>query len=96
MLKMYLEKRPYDFGIDYDHLADLTQNYVSADLKLIVDDASRKALVSKSKITQRILEEVIASTRPSLSDKELQKYERIKAVMNGENIETNKRPKIGF
>lgn len=96
MLKMYLEKRPYDFGIDYEHLAELTQNYVSADLKLIVDDASRKALVSKSKITQRILEEVIASTRPSLSDKELQKYELIKAEMNGEKIETNKRPKIGF
>lgn len=96
MLKMYLEKRPYDFGIDYEHLADLTQNYVSADLKLIVDDASRKALVNKSKITQRILEEVIASTKPSLSDKELQKYERIKAEMNGEKIETNKRPKIGF
>lgn len=96
MLKMYLEKRPYDFGIDYEHLADLTKNYVSADLKLIVDDASRKALVSKSKITQRILEEVIASTKPSLSEKELQKYERIKAEMNGEKIETNKRPKIGF
>lgn len=96
MLKMYLEKRPYDFGIDYDHLADLTQNYVSADLKLIVDDASRKALVNKSKITQRILEEVIASTKPSLSEKELQKYEHIKAEMNGEKIETNKRPKIGF
>lgn len=96
MLKSYLKKRPYDFGIDYEHLADLTQNYVSADLKLIVDDASRKALISKSKITQRILEEVIASTRPSLSDKELQKYERIKAEMNGEKIEINKRPKIGF
>ena len=96
MLKMYLEKRPYDFGIDYEHLADLTQNYVSADLKLIVDDASRKALISKSKITQRILEEVIAATKPSLSDKELHKYERIKAEMNGEKIEINKRPKIGF
>lgn len=96
MLKMYLEKRPYDFGIDYEHLADLTQNYVSADLKLIVDDASRKALISKSRITQRILEEVIAATKPSLSEKELQKYERIKAEMNGEEITINKRPKIGF
>lgn len=96
MLRMYLKKRPYDFGIDYEHLAEITHNYVSADLKLIVDDASRKALMSKSKITQRLLEEVIASTKPSLSDKELQKYERIKAEMNGEKIEINKRPKIGF
>ena len=96
MLKMYLKKRPYDFGIDYAHLADLTHNYVSADLKLIVDDASRKALVNKSKITQKLLEEVIVSTKPSLSDKEMQKYERIKAEMDGVAIETNKRPKIGF
>ena len=96
MFKLYLKKRPYDFGIDYEYLAELTKNYVSADLKLIVDDASRKALISKSKITQRILEEVIASSRPSLSEKELQKYERIKAEMNGEKIEINKRPKIGF
>ena len=96
MLKLYLEKRPYDFGIDYEHIAELTENYVSADLKLIIDDASRKALEAKSKITQKILEEVIANTRPSLNKQELQKYERIKAEMNGEQIETNKRPKIGF
>ena len=96
MLKMYLEKRPYDFGIDYEHLADLTQNYVSADLKLIVDDASRKALVRKSKITQRLLEEVISVTRPSLSEQELSKYELINKKMKGETVECNKRPKIGF
>ena len=96
MLKMYLEKRPYDFGIDYEHLADLTQNYVSADLKLIVDDASRKALVRKSKITQRLLEEVISVTRPSLSEQELSKYELINKKMKGEDVISNKRPKIGF
>ena len=96
MLKLYLEDRPYDFGIDYEHLAELTENYVSADLKLIIDDASRKALIAKSKITQKLLEEVIANTRPSLNKQELQKYERIKAEMNNEKIETNKRPKIGF
>ena len=96
MLKIYLKNRPYDFGIDYEHLAELTQYYVSADLKLIVDDASRKALLKKSKITQQLLEEVIAATRPSLNEKELQKYERIKKEMNGEIVESNKRPKIGF
>lgn len=96
MLRMYLKKRPYDFGIDYEHLAELTQNYVSADLKLIVDDASRKALISKSKITQQLLEDVISATKPSLSEQEMQKYERINAEMKGEKVESNKRPKIGF
>lgn len=96
MLRMSLKKRPYDFGIDYEHLAELTQNYVSADLKLIVDDASRKALISKSKITQQLLEDVISATKPSLSEQEMQKYERINAEMKGEKVESNKRPKIGF
>lgn len=96
MLKLYLEKRPYDFGIDYEHLAGLTENYVSADLKLIVDDASRKALIAKCKITQKLLEEVIVSTKPSINQQELQKYERIKAEMNGEKPDANKRPRIGF
>jgi transitional endoplasmic reticulum ATPase len=49
MLEMYLKTRPYDLGIDYEHLADLTDGYVSADLKLIIDDASREALRRHSK-----------------------------------------------
>lgn len=98
MFELYLKKRPYDFGLDYDKLAELTNNYVSADIKLIVDDASRKALKLHSRITMKILEETIETTKPSISLNELQKYERIRAVMNGEmpKTENKERPKIGF
>jgi len=97
LFKLYLEKRPYDFGLDYQQLADLTQGYVSADIQLIVNDASRNALHQHSKITMELLKAAISNTRPSLSPNELRKYERIRAMMNGKDIDkSNDRPRIGF
>lgn len=95
MFEMYLKSRPYDFGLDYQRLATITDGYVSADLEMIVNDASRIALRQKSRITMEILENVIASTKPSLSKSELEKYQRIKATMNGEDI-TPRHRRIGF
>lgn len=97
LFKLYLERRPYDFGIDYKLLADLTKNYVSADIQLIVNDASRNALHQHSKISMEILKSAISKVRPSLSENELRKYERIRAMMNGEGeTKSNDRPRIGF
>jgi len=98
LFKLYLEKRPYDFGLDYQKLADMTQGYVSADIQLIVNDASRNALRQHTKITMDILKHAILSTRPSLSDNELQKYERIRSFINGKDKKNanDNRPHIGF
>lgn len=95
LFKLYLEKRPYDFGIDYEKLADLTKNYVSADIQLIVNDASRNALKCRSKITMNHLIDAISKTKQSISDSELMKYEKIRAKMNGEVVPSN-RHRIGF
>ena len=95
LFKLYLEKRPYDFGLDYEKLAQLTANYVSADIEMIVNDASRIALRNRSKITMVILEEVIAKTKPSLSKTDLDKYTKIKADIDGDAIEKPRR-RIGF
>ena len=98
MFEMYLKSRPIDFGIDYDKLASLTENFVSSDIKdLIVDEASRQALKLKSRITMKILEDVIKNSKPSVSLQELKKFEIIKTKMDGENIEQKiERPRIGF
>ena len=97
LFKLYLEKRPYDFGLDYQLLADMTQGYVSADIQLIVNDASRNALRQHCKITMGLLKDAISNTRPSLSANELSKYEHIRAMMNGEEVKkSNDRPRIGF
>ena len=84
LFKLYLEKRPYDFGLDYQQLANMAEGYVSADIQLIINDASRTALRQHCKITMDILKTTISKVRPSLSANELRKYERIRAIMNGE------------
>lgn len=96
LFELYLKNRPYDFGLDYDELSRLTRNYVSADIQLIVNNAARTALKSRSKITMAILRDAIAAVRPSLDIKDLQRYEEMKAQMNGEEKKSINRPRIGF
>ena len=75
----------------------MTQGYVSADIQLIVNDAARNALHQHSKITMELLKAAISNTRPSLSADELRKYDRIRKMMNGEDVKKpNDRPRIGF
>ncbi|MCD8290127.1 MAG: AAA family ATPase, partial [Prevotella sp.] len=98
LFKLYLEKRPYDFGLDYDKLASLTENYVSSDIQLIINDAARNALELHSKITMELLISSINKTRPSLDAKELKRYEDIRIKMEGDvsKKSNNERPHIGF
>ncbi len=96
MFELYLKSRPYDFGLDYDKLAQLTDDYVSSDIEMIINDASRIALRQKSKITMAILEDVISKTKPSLTTAELKKYLAIKSKMDGEASSSNPRTRVGF
>lgn len=100
MFEMYLKSRPIDFGMDYEKLATLTDNFVAADIELLVNDASRNALKNKGRITMETLENIIKNYKPSVSIKELNKYEELRRKMDGENNtinnKTNERPIIGF
>lgn len=98
LFKLYLMKRPYDFGLDYEKLATLTKNYVSADIQLIVNDASRNALKLHSKITMELLIEAIQNTHPSLNSEELKHYDYIHAKMERKLPEKkdDRQPRIGF
>ena len=100
MFEMYLKSRPIDFGMDYEKLATLTDNFVAADIELLVNDASRNALKIKGRITMKTLENIIKNYKPSVSIKELNKYEELRKKMDGENTpinnKTNERPIIGF
>jgi len=94
MFEIYLKKRPLDFGIDYEKLATLTENYVSSDIKLIIDEASRKTIREQTKrITMETLEFVIKNQRPTISLDILQKYEQIKNEMEGKKED---RRRVGF
>lgn len=94
LFRLYLSKRPYDFGLDYDKLAELTEYYVSADIQLIVNEASRNALHRHSRITMELLTEAIRNTLPSLSREMLSKYESIKVKKEGSD--TPARRRVGF
>jgi transitional endoplasmic reticulum ATPase len=78
MFELYLKSRPIDLGVDYEALAKLTDNYVASDIKYLVDEASRAGLKNKSRITQTMLEKVIADIRPSVTYSEIKKYELLK------------------
>lgn len=96
MFKLYLEKRPTEIGLDYAELAKATENYVSSDIKFLCDEASRIALRSNSRITKEILLETIKKHKPSISLSGLNSYKEIKAKMDGQQSNTNERPRIGF
>ena len=96
IFEINLAKRRCDFGIDYERLAALTENYISADIKMIVDNAARLTFRRKEKkIKQSTIEEVIANTRPSISVDVLKKHEDIRDEFMGIKKEEPRR-KIGF
>ena len=101
MFELYLKDRPLDFGIDYDRLANLTENYVSSDIKLLVYEKSIKTIKYKLKrISMETLEFIIKNQKPTVQLSELKKYEGIRRKIE-EDIETevdssNIRQKIGF
>lgn len=99
MFKLHLKSRPLDFGIDYESLAKLTENYVSSDIEFLINEAARNALKMRSKITQQILTDVIKNNKPSVPISEIRKYEAIKDKLEGNEKnkpDDNERPSIGY
>ena len=96
IFRISITKRKYDFGIDYYKLADLTENYISADISLVIDTAARLAFRRKTgKITMALLEEAIANTKASLTLEQIKRHENIRDLFNGIKPQ-NERRKIGF
>ena len=96
MFKIGIKKRNYDFGIDYELLADKTENYVSADISLVIDTAARLAFRRKvGKITMALLEEAISLINPSLTLEQIKRHEEIRDKFMGVK-NNNERRKIGF
>ena len=96
LFELSLKDRYTDFGIDYDILAEKTENYVSADMNFIVDEAARTAFEKDVKITMNLLLDTIAKTKPSISLDELKKFDAIRAEMQQEKQERPTSKPIGF
>ena len=78
MMKLLLKKRPIEGKFNYSNLADKTENYVSSDINFIINEAARTALKQRVKINENHIIEVIKSFPPSISGKEIKRYEEFK------------------
>jgi len=70
-----MECRPQD-KIDWIRLAEYTESYTYAEIKNIVDLASRKAANKRTNITTDLLVDVILDNPPSLSDDDIENMRR--------------------
>lgn len=96
IFEINLSKRKTELGIDYNELASMTENYVSSDILLIIDQAARKTFKNRGHyITMEMLYESIASNKPTISMEQIKKHEAIRdAFLNDKK--NNSRPTIGF
>jgi len=98
LFQNYLKNKPLDFGIDYDKLSNLTENYVTGDIELLSNEAAKKAMLNKQRISMEILEFTIKNQRPTVSFTELKKFENIKQQIElGLDLKAKKEiPRVGF
>jgi len=94
MFEIHLKARPLELGINFEKLAYATENFVSSDIEYLVNESAREALKNRSKISQQILDDIIANAKPSVSARELKKYEEIKRKF--EDGDDDGRNPIGF
>lgn len=92
LFKIGLKDRSVELGINYDRLADMTENRVSSDITLIINTAARIVFKKKiEKITQAILEEAITQIPPTVSPDTIRRCEKIRDEFTGK-----KSNRIGF
>jgi len=77
MFRLCLTGRPYDKDINFEKLAELTENYVGSDLELIVTEAARAAVSQdKNMIDEAILVNAIKKFNPSISSEDIKYFEQ--------------------
>lgn len=103
LFRLSLSKLPASDDIDYEKLADMTSGYNCSDISYIVKVASRKmfneSIAQKDQpykfITQIQLEEAIKHKSPSVSQRDLREYERVRGEFSPKD-EGRKPIAIGF
>ena len=79
LFRICLSGRPCDQNIDFDKLANMTDNYVSSDLELIVTESARLAVTQdKPFIDEGMLVSAIQKFNHSVSPEEIQYYQQFK------------------
>lgn len=95
IFRIHMEDRPYELGIDYDRLADISENFVASDIAYIVNEVARDALEQDCNITQEMLEDKVRQTSPSVSKKTIEQYEALRQELEG-TVDGKSHKPIGF
>jgi SpoVK/Ycf46/Vps4 family AAA+-type ATPase len=74
----------------------MTDNFVSSDIKLIIDEIARSLRKERGRITMEILENKIKTTKPSVKIQVLRKHEDIRKGFESDKNKTNEQKRIGF
>lgn len=94
LFEIVLRDRRKAKDIDFEKLSRLTENRVSADIKLIVDNAARYVFRDgRDEITQEDIEKAISETPPSVTADTIKKHEEIRDLFLGQERE---RKRVGF
>jgi transitional endoplasmic reticulum ATPase len=81
LFKICLAGRPYAKDIDFEKLAQMTENYVSSDIELIVTESARLAVMQdKNMIDEEMLAESVRKFTPSISPDEIKYYEQFRSL----------------
>ncbi len=95
VLEMNIKKRPHNDDIDFDHLAKLTEGYVTSDLAYICNDAAMNAAYAKTLISRQLIEQCIVNFGPSVPKFVLDNHERIRDRFESSK-DVQARGRIGF
>lgn len=102
LFRLEIEKRPF-VGIDYEALADATDNYTCSDISFIVEESARlcfeetldRGLKEPLPLSMSRLMTVIKSTNPSVSETQRKEYLEVKDKMENRQS-TGERKRVGF
>lgn len=102
LFRLEIEKRPY-VDIDYELLAQATDNYTGSDISFIVEESARQCfeetldrqLDEPLPLSMSKLLDVIKNTHSSVSEKQRKEYLELKAKME-EKQPGKERKKVGF
>lgn len=102
LFRLEIEKRPF-VGIDYEALADATDNYTCSDISFIVEESTRlcfeetldRELKEPLPLSMSRLMTVIKSTNPSVSETQRKEYLEVKDKMENRQS-TGERKRVGF
>lgn len=102
LFRIEIEKRP-NVGIDYELLAQATENYTGSDISFIVEESARlcfeetldRQLEEPLPLSMTRLLDVIKNTHSSVSEAQRKEYLELKAKMEDRQPD-NERKKVGF